>query len=199
MTCPTGQSHIARRLRAGGLASLFLFFGSAASAYAEGRSLGEEVYPYTVIDQDVRDAIGEMGRNLKIGVDISDGVEGRLQGPWSSVTVEDFMDRVAGQLDVEWFFDGHRLHISSASESVRQLLPLGGIEPKAWQASLKKLGISSDRFPITIDADKDIALVSGPPKYVALIADSLPRSKPAAEPVGRVNIIYGRNSHGDAS
>ena len=187
-----------RKLLKVGCAGLVIALASTSFAYAGGRSLGEMAYPYTVVDQDIRDAIGELSRNLNIGVDISEAVEGRLRGPWSSSTVEGFMDRAADQLDIEWFFDGHRLHVSSRSESIRRLLPLGGVKPDAWQASLEKLGITSDRFPITIDADQDIALVSGPPKYVALIADSLPKPK-AAEPVGRVNIIYGRNSHGDAS
>lgn len=198
MKCPVSQANIVRRSLKVGFASLVVALAFASMARAEGRSVVEKAYPYTVVDQDIRDAVGELSRNLNIGVDMSEAVEGRLRGPWSSSTVEDFMDRAAGQLDIEWFFDGHRLHVSSRSESVRRLLPLGGVKPDAWQASLEKLGISSDRFPITIDADQDVALVSGPPKYVALIAQSLPKPK-AAEPVGRVNVIYGRNNHGDAS
>lgn len=170
-----------------------------ASADAAERVWREESYPYTVVDQDVREALAELGRNLKVGVDISEEVEGRLHGPWTSATLEDFMDRIADDLDIEWFFDGRRLHVSSASESVRQLLPLKGIEPEAWQVSLDKLGISNDRFPIAVDSDRDTALVSGPPKYVSLIVQTLPKPKAKPAPVGRVNIIYGRNSPGDAS
>jgi len=199
MKCPTSRVGAISTLQGAGYIGLAIVFGFSASVHAEGRSLSEEAFPYTVVDQDVHEAVSELGRNLKIGVDVSEGVEGRIRGPWSSSTVEDFMDRIAGQLDIEWFFDGHRLHVSSTSESVRRLLPLGGVQPETWQASLEKMGISSDRFPITIDPGQDMALVSGPPKYVALIAQSLPKPKAAPEPVGRVNIIYGRNSHGGAS
>lgn len=197
MECEDSHMSIAPKLRKIGCVSFLVVMGWSVLASAEELDWSEETYPYTVVDQDVRDAIAELGRNLKIGVDVSEEVEGRLRGPWSSSTVEGFMDRLADELDVEWFFDGRRLHVSSASESVRQLLPLKGVEPEAWQASLDKLGISSDRFPITVDADRDVALVSGPPKYVALIVQTLPKA--AADPVGRVNVIYGRNSRGDAS
>ncbi len=180
-----------------GCVGIFAAMGLSGLALADERVWSEEAYPYTVVDQDVRDALAELGRNLNIGVDVSEAVEGRLRGPWSSATVADFMDRVSGDLDVEWFFDGRRLHVSSAAELVSQVLPLEGVEPTSWQASLDQLGISDERFPVAVDAARNVALLSGPPKYVALIVQSLP--KPAAAPSGRVNVIYGRNNRGDAS
>lgn len=179
-----------------GLGVVLLISGVAA---ADEDRWGQVSYPYTVIDQDVQDALTELGRNLEVGVDISDEVEGRLVGPWSSSTVDDFLARTADELDIEWFFEGRRLFVSSRSESIRQLLPLNGVQPEAWKASLDKLGISNDRFPVTIDPAQDMALVSGPPKFVALVAQSLPAAKAASAPVGRVNVIYGRNSRGDSS
>ncbi len=174
----------------------FLLFPVDGAAAGE-RAWSEEPYPYTVVNQDVRGVLAELGRNMNMSVTISDAVEGRVQGPWTSATVGDFLQRVGDDLDVEWFFDGRRLHVSAAGESVTRMLPLKGVEAEGWQASLDKLGLANDRFPITIDADQDIALVSGPPSYVGLIVQSLP--KPASTAVGRVNIIYGRNSRGDAS
>jgi len=179
-----------------GLVVVLLISGVAS---ADVGRWGQVSYPYTVVDQDVQDALTELGHNLEIGVDISDEVDGRLVGPWSSSTVDDFLARTADELDIEWFFEGRRLFVSSRSESIRQLLPLNGVQPEAWKASLDKLGISNDRFPVTIDPAQDMVLVSGPPKFVALVAQSLPAAKAASAPVGRVNVIYGRNSRGDSS
>ena len=176
---------------------------SPEATLAADQRWDKEAYPYTIIDQDVRHAAAELGRNLGVGVDLSDEVEGRLRGPWTSATVGDFLDRVAADLDAEWFFDGRRFQVSSASETVSRVLPLGGIEAEAWQSSLEKLGLRNERFPITIDPDQNVALVSGPPKYVSLIIEALPKPKPVvvrpAEPVGRVNVIYGRTVRGGAS
>lgn len=180
------------------LVGFFAVFSCSSALSADDTAWGDVAYPYTIVDQDVQEALAELGRNLNIGIDMSEAVEGRLRGPWSSSTVEDFMNRVSDDLDVEWFFDGRRLHVSSTAESVRHLLPLGGVEPDAWQASLDKLGISNERFPVTVDPAQNVALVSGPPKFVALVVQSLPKTAAPAR-AGRVNVIYGRNSRGDAS
>ncbi len=183
--------------RLAALACLSALLFPVDGAAAGGRDWSAEPYPYTVVNQDVRGALAELGRNMDMSVTISDAVEGRVQGPWMSDTVGDFLQRIGEDQDLEWFFDGRRLHVSAAGESVTRMLPLKGIEAGNWQASLDRLGLANDRFPVTIDADQDIALVSGPPSYVDLIVQSLPKPKRAA--VGRVNIIYGRNSRGDAS
>lgn len=153
-------------------------------------------FPYTVVDQDVHDVLGELGRNAKIDVHVSDAVEGRVRGGWHVDTVGNFLDRLASDMGVEWFFDGRRLNVSSAEESVRRVFPLNGADPKAWRTSIEQLGIESDQFPIVIDENRGVALVSGPPQYVQLVEQSLPKQ---AKSTGRVNIIYGRKSPGDAS
>lgn len=165
---------------------------------AQDRDWAGMAYPYTVVDQDVQDALTELGRNLNVSVQVSEVVEGRLRGPWSSSTVEGFLNRVAADLDIEWFFDGRLLHVSASDESVRQLLSLNGVEPSAWQASLDHLGISNERFPVNIDSAQNIAFVSGPPKFVELVMQSLPPAVTSA-PEGRVNVIHGRPHRGGAS
>ena len=51
-------------------------------------------FPYTVVDQDVHDVLGELGRNVKIDVHVSDAVKGRVRGGWRVDTVGSFLDRL---------------------------------------------------------------------------------------------------------
>ena len=177
--------------------SIVSFAFSVSSVAADSDRWLDAPFPYTVVDQDVHDVLGELGRNVKIDVHVSDAVKGRVRGGWRVDTVGSFLDRLTSDVGIEWFFDGHRLNVSSAEESVRRVLPLDGVEAKAWQTSIKQMGIESDQFPVVIDEDRGVALVSGPPQYVQLVEQSLPKKK--AKSTGRVNIIYGRKSSGDAS
>ena len=197
MTMKANRNGPATWLRGLAPAALSALLLGADPALADPPSWENEPYPYTVVDQDVRDALEEFGRNLDIGVTVSDDVQGRLRGPWTSKTTADFLGRVSDELNVAWFYDGHRLHVSSAAESTSEALRLQGVEPEAWRASLDRLGIGGNRSSLSIDADQKVALVSGPPGYVALIKDTLPKAAPRA--VRRVNVIYGRKQPGDAS
>ena len=47
-------------------------------------------YKYVVIEQDLKDALLEFGRNINVAVKVSDEVKGRLRGDSGSGTAEEF-------------------------------------------------------------------------------------------------------------
>src|SRR5262249_23655015 len=51
-------------------------------------------YKYVVIEQDLKDALVEFGRNINVPVKVSDEVKGKLRGELSSGTAEDFFKRL---------------------------------------------------------------------------------------------------------
>lgn len=146
-------------------------------------------YRYTVIDQDLPAALQELGSNLAIKVNVSPEVKGRIQGRMPEGSAQEFLDRLAANYNLEWYYDGSVLYITSARESRTQLLVLSPIPFDRLKAALDALEIGDARFPIRPAPGKAVVMVSGPPRYVTLVEQTLAglvaeeqaRPKPAAE------------------
>ncbi|MGF3025701.1 secretin N-terminal domain-containing protein [Methylobacterium aquaticum] len=146
-------------------------------------------YRYTVIDQDLPAALQELGSNLAVKVNVSPEVKGRIQGRMPEGTAQEFLDRLAATYNLEWYFDGSVLSITSARENRTQLLVLSPIPFDRLKGALDALEISDPRFPMRPAPGKGVVMVSGPPRYVALVEQTLAglvaeeqaRPKPAAE------------------
>ncbi|MCJ2013124.1 nodulation protein NolW [Methylobacterium sp. J-076] len=135
--------------------------------------LPNTVYRYTVIDQDLAAALQEFGANLNLKVSISPEVKGQIQGRMPEGSPQAFLDRLAGTYNLEWYYDGSLLSITSARETRTQLLVLGQVRYEALTGALDSLRISDPRFPVRPTPGKGVAMVSGPPRYVALVEQTL--------------------------
>jgi type II secretory pathway component GspD/PulD (secretin) len=131
------------------------------------------VYKYVVIDQDLRDALIEFGRNVHIPMEVSDRIKGRVRGPLPGSTAQEFLQRLCASYGLVGYFDGTRLHINSENELKTQLVkvdrtPLNDLLPR-----LQQLGIVDPRYPVKASSEAGMVAVSGPPAYVALVARTL--------------------------
>jgi type II secretory pathway component GspD/PulD (secretin) len=126
-------------------------------------------YRYVVIEQDLKDALIEFGRNINVPVKVSDEVKGKLRGDLGAGSAEDFFKRLTTGHGLVWYFDGSVLHVNSASE----LLDLGRILPTDVVSKLTKLGIADPRFPIRTTPGSGVISVSGPPPYIVLVRQTL--------------------------
>lgn len=177
-----------RRLAAGALVFSSALAAASGAAAAPLR-LPDHPYRYTVIDQDLAAALQEFGANLAIKVSISPEVRGRIQGRIPDGTPQAFLDRLAAIYNLEWYYDGSVLFITSAKENRTQVLVLNPVGFDAFAAALDALRISDPRFPLHATPGKGVALVSGPPRYVALVEQALgglvaeAQANPAPTPV----------------
>src|ERR1041384_4810617 len=67
-------------------------------------------YKYVVIEQDLKDALIEFGRNISVPVKVSDEVKGKLRGDIGAGSAEDFFKRLTSSHGLVWYFDGSVLH-----------------------------------------------------------------------------------------
>jgi type III secretion protein C len=166
-----GIARIGGTLRAAALAcAAFLL---ARGADAAPLTLPDAPYNYTVIDQDLGAALQEFGANLGVKVNISPEVKGRIQGRIPEGRPQAFLDRLATNYNLEWYYDGSVLYVTSARESRTQLLVLNPIGFDALKGALDALQISDARFPVRPSPGKGVVMVSGPPRYVVLIEQTL--------------------------
>ncbi|MGX5845052.1 secretin N-terminal domain-containing protein [Mesorhizobium sp. ArgA1] len=147
----------------------FFFSTGIHSTLAVPLSLPSAPYRYTVLDQDLSAALLEFGNNLKISVNISAEVKGRIRGRMPDLPPREFLDRLAELYDLQWYFDGLVLYVSAAKEAQSRMLALAPIRFDAFKAALDELDISDDRYVVRPAPGNGLVLVSGPPRFTALV------------------------------
>lgn len=150
-------------------------------------------YKYVVIEQDLKNALIEFGRNINVPVKVSDEVKGKLRGDLGAGSAEDFFKRLTSGHGLVWYFDGSVLHVNSASELRTEVIDLGRILPTDVVSKLTKLGIADPRYPIRTTPGSGVISVSGPPPYIVLVRQTLiamARQVPTGEDT-RVRVFRG--------
>ncbi|HET8726430.1 MAG TPA: type III secretion protein [Alphaproteobacteria bacterium] len=133
----------------------------------------DEPYPYIVLDQELEDVLREFGSNVGVPVKVSSRVKGKVRGRWPSLTPGQFLDRLATAYGLQWYYDGQTLHVTTTGEAISEMLPLGPVRFYELYRELKNLKVADPRFPIRAASQANIALISGPPRFVSAVRETL--------------------------
>lgn len=170
---------------------------AAAAAPADWRS---RTFDYQIVDQDLREVLVELGKRVGLNATLSEGVRGRVRGRLTRGTASETLDRLAAIYGLEWFTDGSTLHVSSVNEAVSRLIDLGGVSAAQLETALRGIGVHDARWPVRgSDPSLGLAMISGPPRYVGLVEQTLavlarrprPDGTPQTEPA-RIRVFRGR-------
>jgi len=191
------------------VASLWLC-GAATIGIAAEPDWPAGTYKYITIDQDVRDALKEFGRNIGLPVQVSDRVQGRLSHGMPVGTAREFLDWICDRYGLVWFYDGTILHVATEGEVRTEMVKLADEDARLVRARLDRLGISDPRFPIRFLEEENIMTVSGPPAYVGAVRKALglmsgPATSHAAREsesmkhsAARVRVFRGRSAEAES-
>jgi type III secretion protein C len=130
-------------------------------------------YKYVVVEQDLKDALVEFGRNTNLPVKVSDEVSGKLRGEFPAANAAQFLERLCESYGLVWYFDGSLLYINATAELRTEVIDLGPLKASDVAEKLTRLGIADWRFPIRVSPGAGVASVSGPPPYLALLRQTL--------------------------
>jgi type III secretion protein C len=136
-------------------------------------SLPSTPYRYTVLDQELSAALQEFGNNLNIRVTISAEVKGRIRGHMPDLPPREFLDHLTQLYNLQWYYDGLVLYVSTAKEAQTRLLLLSSISFDALKATLDALNISDERYIMRPAPGNGLVLASGPPRFIALVDQTL--------------------------
>lgn len=139
-------------------------------------------YSYVVIEQDLRDVLQQFAINNHLKIALSDKVQGRVHGPLPAESPRDFLNRLAQQFGLEWVYDGSIISISADAEAKTEMIPLRDVSFNRLHDGLASAGLLDPRYQFKPIMGGQIALVSGPPRYVGIVQDALaalPKDKPA--------------------
>ena len=135
--------------------------------------LPDTTYTYTVINQDLPAALLEFGSNLNIKVNVSQEIRGRIQGRLPDLAPLAFLNRLASLYNLEWYFDGQVLHVTSARESQSRLLVPGPVPFERLASTLAAFDVADERYAVRPAPNTQLVLVTGPPRFVALVEQTL--------------------------
>lgn len=169
-----------RRLKEAGFALLALWaLGSVCAAEApSGRQIPWQVPQWTLVARgmDLCEALNSFAVAEGMSVVISPKVKGTLSGDFREVPAGEFLNRLATLHNLTWYYDGAALYIYSAGEIETILANLSYMKAEEVRQMLLELGVEDARFPIKTTQNGEIIMVSGPPRYVALIAEMIQRA-----------------------
>lgn len=151
------------------LLSAMILFAPAKPADALQQHWSEASYQYNVVDQDLREVFREYGRHLGIIVQISDDVHGRAKNIQATSTAGDFLNRMANDYDLVWYFDGSILHVATAKEVMMQPLQVGNVGFERLEAAIRDICQTDPRLALRPGPDPALVYVTGPASYVSLV------------------------------
>ncbi len=133
---------------------------------------------YTLVarDMDLRTALDTFAVAEGLSVVMSESVQGVFSGEFRDVPPDDFLNRLATIHNLTWYYDGAALYLYGAGEIRTLLLDLTYMKAGEVRAMLAELGVEDARFPLKTTSNDEIVLVSGPPRYVALVAELVSRA-----------------------
>ncbi len=145
--------------------------GSVASAAQLGWQ--DAPYPYSVINQDVTEAIKNFGYNTGLRVSVAQDVRGTVRGHQTAGTAREFIDDITRSNDLDWYSDGTVMYVSPVADEGTVLVPLRGVAFGDLEKRLKELGLLDNRFRLTKRKAGNVAIVSGPPSYTAVVENAI--------------------------
>ena len=165
------------------MARLFVMIATAGPCWAAEPNWPAAPYEYVVVDQDLRTVLTQFGANTGLRIALSDAVQGRVHGRTPAAPAKDILNGLAQSFGLDWYYDGAVISVSAASEAETHLLPLQGVSFARLRSGLAAADLLDRRFQLRAGVGPDVALVSGPPRYVAMVRQglaALAADKPAA-------------------
>ncbi len=133
---------------------------------------------YTLVarDMDLRTALDTFAIAEGLSVIMSPSVAGVFSGDFKDVSPAAFLDKIATTHNLIWYYDGAALYLYGAGETATMLIDLKYMKAGEVRAMLAELGVEDARFPLKTTSNDELVMVSGPPRYVELVAEMIDKA-----------------------
>ena len=145
---------------------------------AEGAEIPWKLPKYTLVarDMDLRVALDTFAVAEGLSVVMSPSVAGTFSGDFKGVTPAAFLDKVATTHNLIWYYDGAALYLYGSGEIATLLIDLQYMKAGEVRKMLAELGVEDARFPLKTTSNDELVMVSGPPRYVALVSEMIAKA-----------------------
>ena len=149
-----------------------------ATFRAEGAPIPWKLPTYTLVarDMDIRVALDTFAVAEGLSVVMSPSVVGTFSGDFKDVAPMDFLNKIATTHNLIWYYDGAALYLYGAGEIATMLIDLQYMKAGEVRAMLSELDVEDARFPLKTTSNDELVMVSGPPRYVSLVAEMIAKA-----------------------
>ena len=155
--------------------SLALFLAALPAAAAE-IPWATPAYTLVARNMNLRTALDTFAVAEGIPLIMSENVQGTFSGDFKDVPPAEFLKRIATVHNLAWYYDGAALYIYGAGEIATMLIDLQYMKAGEVCQMLVELGVEDERYPLKTASNGELVMVSGPPRYVALIAEMIAKA-----------------------
>jgi|GEM_PF-1468847 len=135
-------------------------------------AFGERPYAYFGNGDSLQDVLQNFAASYYMPINISETVQGLVNGKIGPMTPVDFLDHLANIYGFIWYFDGHTLFVYDGGASSQQIISLSYLPVDQFKKTLKKIGIWDGRFFWKEQPNEGLVFISGPPRYTELISQT---------------------------
>jgi type III secretion protein C len=163
--------------------------GAAGRAWAEPAPAGAVEIDYRVSSQDLRGLVTELvsAAGLAIENEIGTAVRvntRRLRGPLANV-----LDELAREYGLVWVSTGAVIHVGDASRSVSRTLEMSTGDLRRVRETMLALNLETRPDLVRLVPSAGRIEVSGPPRFVEVVAERLGRPREKAEAGDDIRVI----------
>ena len=133
---------------------------------------------YTLVarDMDLRTALDTFAVAEGLSVVMSPSVSGVFSGDFRDAPPTEFLDKIATTHNLIWYYDGAALYVYGAGEISTMLIELQYMKAGEVRQMLAELGVEDARYPLKTASGDQLVMVSGPPRYVSLVAEMVAKA-----------------------
>lgn len=157
---------------AAGLAAV-LGFCPAGAVQAAPVPWPEATFTFIADKQNLAEVLGSFARNFGLQLQASSSVlsgQDRVSGKFTMASPTEFLNQLSATYGLQWFYYAGILYVSKNSEFATRAITPNGISLSEFRKALTDLGVVDPKFGWGELADRGVAIVSGPPAYVDLVA-----------------------------
>jgi type III secretion protein C len=159
----------------------------------------EASFTYIANQQKVSQVFIGFARTFGLRVEISDAVlvdMNIVNGKIRTATPTEFLNQICASYGMTWFQQNGTLYVSRNTERVTRAIQPPGMKIENMRQTLIELGLFEPKFGWAEVADRGVALVSGPPSYVEMVAQAV-AELPLVLPDQQIEVFRLRHAHVD--
>ena len=149
---------------------LLALYGSAARCAADD-SWREGPYHKRLVKGEsllLGKALNDFGKAQGVPVIIDDSVDANIvvTVQYPLMKPEEYLDAITQDNGLFWYYSGGVIYVLDNSIMQSDLLPISAVDLERLIQTLRRLGVYSERLPITADPEYGLVYVFGPKNYV---------------------------------
>lgn len=173
---------------------VLLFLGQASIAAPVPWQ--EATFTYIADNQDVSKVLEAFARTFGLELQLTSAVSARrdvVNGKLTTISPTEFLNQLSSTYGLQWFYYGGTLYISRNFENATRSIGANGITLANFRKALTELGIIETKFGWGEVPDRGVAMVSGPPAYVDLVAWAV-ATLPLPQPEQQIRVFRLRHA-----